>query len=444
MVCKTVRQAVLVTLCVVSLAVSIGESRAGDAEILELRGPTMGTTYMVKIYDPPTFEEPIAEAIDSELRLVNDQMSTYLKSSELSRFNDSGSTDWFDVSHDTAVVVKMALEVAEATDGAFDPTVGPLVNAWSFGPNPRTNQVPSDEKLAELRNSVGYTNLSVRADPPALKKSIPSLRVDLSAIAKGHGVDRVVELLGEAGAKNIFVEIGGEVRTVGSKGDDPWKVGIQNPETRLITADQASTMSLSIAAAHPLSNQAMATSGDYQNYFEVDGERYSHTIDPRTGRPVDHGLASVSVIADTCMKADAWATAIDVLGIEEGLRIAKEKSLDVFLISRNESGIEKVGTGSLQKYAEAKASDEVAVAQEETPWLTRFMPTLVVTLIGFTVFLIAMAIGVLLGGKRISGSCGGLAGKENPDGSISCSMCGTPSEGCKELREKMQNSPTES
>ncbi|TWU45746.1 Thiamine biosynthesis lipoprotein ApbE precursor [Novipirellula aureliae] len=440
MLCKTIRQTVLVTLCLCSVAVPIGELHAGDAEILELRGPTMGTTYMVKIYDPPAFKEPIAEEIDAELRLVNDQMSTYLKSSELSRFNDSDSTDWFEVSRDTALVVQMALEVAEATGGAFDPTVGPLVNAWSFGPDPKTQEVPSEQKLAELRKLVGYKNLSVRTDPPALKKLIPSLRVDLSAIAKGHGVDRVVELLAQADAKNVFVEIGGEVRTVGRKGDDRWKVGIQNPETRFVTTGQTSAMPPSIAAAHPLTNQAMATSGDYQNYFEVDGKRYSHTIDPRTGRPVEHGLASVSVISDTCMKADAWATAIDVLGMKDGLRAAQEQSLDVFLISRNESGIVKVGTGALKQYAEGKSLDEVTVTQQDIPWLTRFMPTLVVTIIGFTVFLIAMAIGVLLGGKRISGSCGGLAGKENPDGSIRCSMCGTPSEGCKELREKMQNS----
>ncbi|EMI22590.1 thiamin biosynthesis lipoprotein ApbE, partial [Rhodopirellula maiorica SM1] len=179
---------------------------ASSGAIRELRGDTMGTTYMVKIYNPPEFESDVAIEVDAELRSVNDQMSTYLKSSEISRFNDSDSTDWFDVSLETAEVVSAALEIAEATDGAFDVTVGPLVNAWSFGPDPKTNEIPSDTEITSLRESVGYKKLAVRIDPPALKKSVPELKVDLSSIAKGHGVDRVVELLARLGAESVFVE----------------------------------------------------------------------------------------------------------------------------------------------------------------------------------------------------------------------------------------------
>ncbi|GAA5506753.1 hypothetical protein Rcae01_02206 [Novipirellula caenicola] len=417
------------------------DATAGDAVIRELRGATMGTTYMVKIYDPPEFESDVAIAVDAELRAVNDQMSTYLKSSEISRFNDSDSTDWFDVSVETAEVVSAALEIAEATGGAFDVTVGPLVNAWSFGPDPKTNVVPSDSVIDTLRESVGYKKLAVRMDPPALKKSVPTLKVDLSSIAKGHGVDRVVDRLADLGAENVFVEIGGEVRVAGSKGGQPWKVGIQNPQAANADGD-----AMSLAAAHPMQDQAMATSGDYRIYFEVDGKRYSHTIDPRTGRPIDHDLASVSVVADTCMKADGWATAINVLGADAGIKVASEQGLDVLVIRRRGDEFVRVGTGSLSSYALAAAGPATAdvdpttdVAADQPPSLyTRMLPTLVITVIGFGVILFAMAIGVIFGRKSISGSCGGLAGKKNDDGSVSCSLCSNPSDACQELREQMK------
>ncbi|MFG0262130.1 MAG: FAD:protein FMN transferase, partial [Novipirellula sp. JB048] len=250
-------------------AIALAPSSAAaqnEAELREFRGQTMGTTYMVKVYDPPSWEGEIALRIDAELRSVNDQMSTYLKSSEISRFNASESTDWFDVSAETAAVVAAAQRIARATDGAIDVTVAPLVNAWSFGPDERTETVPSDAAIAALRESVGYEKLAVRTEPPALKKSLPTLQVDLSSIAKGHGVDRVVALLASQGAKNVFVEIGGEVRVTGRKGDQPWKVGIQDP-----TIENREPNGISLAVAHPIEDRAMATSGDYRIFFEVDG-----------------------------------------------------------------------------------------------------------------------------------------------------------------------------
>ncbi|WP_419194180.1 FAD:protein FMN transferase [Novipirellula herctigrandis] len=423
-------------LCLVA-TLSHADAPTDKGTIQELRGQTMGTTYMVKVFDPPSFDVDVATAIDAELRSVNDQMSTYLKSSELSLFNASGSTDWFPVSPETAQVVLAAIKVSKATDGAFDVTVGPLVNAWSFGPDPKTNVVPSDEAIATLRESVGYENLSARVDPPALKKSTPTLKVDLSSIAKGHGVDRVVKRLTELGAKNVFVEIGGEVRTTGSKAGKPWKVGIENP----VAAEDATNQS-PVAVAHPLVDSAMATSGDYRIFFEVDGKRYSHTIDPRTGRPIEHDLASVSVVADTCMMADAWATAINVLGSEAGLKAANKQNLHVFIIRRTPEGIKREGTGAFASYATdneiINSNPRYQETAEVQSWLQRLLPTLIVTVVGFGVILVAMAIGVMLGGRSISGSCGGIGGKQNPDGTTSCSLCGTPSEACKELRAKME------
>ncbi len=395
----------------------------------------MGTTYSVKIFAPtgldaePQSTEEIQFEIDAVLRNVNDQMSTYLQSSEISRFNRSDSTDWFDVSAAFAQVVDYALSVARKTDGAFDITVGPLVNAWSFGPAPKTKTVPDAAVLNELKKSVGYQKLSVRTDPPALRKSQPDLQIDLSSIAKGHGVDRVVEMLNEQGFQNVFVEIGGEVRVSGDKSGRWWKVGIQVPDS--VRSEVMIAHSLNTGAGN---DQAMATSGDYRNFFEVDGVRYSHTIDPRTARPVEHDLASVSVVAETCMQADAWATAMNVLGAEAGLTIAKQENLDVLLVRRSGEGYEKLGTGAMSAYASALPL--AAAAAEDNG--NRFA-VMLITFVAFAFLTFAMAVGVIFGRRSISGSCGGLANSKDQDGNISCSLCSNPAEACQELRERMQH-----
>ncbi|WP_235951219.1 FAD:protein FMN transferase [Crateriforma spongiae] len=415
------------------VALGIGQSPArGQQDLVSFAGQTMGTTYSIKIAPPhDSLPDDLRFQVDAELRTVNDQMSTYLKSSEISQFNASDSTDWFDVSDATALVVKRALEISELTDGGFDVTVGPLVDAWSFGPAPRSNQIPDDATLERLKAATGYSHLHVRLQPPALRKDIPDLRIDLSAIAKGHGVDRIVELLQSTGAENVFVEIGGEIRTTGAKPTGPWMVGIQAP-------DQAMNRP---AIAHGLTNGAIATSGDYRNFFMIDGVRYSHTIDPRTGRPVKHDVASVSVITDDCMSADAWATAINVLGPDAGIEAAKAEGLDVLVIHRNQDGYDAAATGQFQPYVDqlttVKGSDE-SNAKDESSFVSRVLPLAVVTAVFMGIVVTGMAVGVMFGRRAISGSCGGLNSKTNPDGSTSCSLCSNPSDACKELREKMQ------
>ena len=402
--------------------------------MMELTGPTMGTRFMVKVFDPTVREDEFRLEVDALLRDINDQMSTYLESSELSRFNRSTSTDWFEVSIETATVTAFAQTVSEKSNGALDVTVGPLVNAWSFGPDPRTQTVPDAEMLSKLRGAVGFEKLSVRMDPPALRKSIPELQVDLSALAKGYAVDRLVERLNELGAPNVFVEIGGEVRTSGNKAGQWWKVGIQVPD--LVQDAVMIAHSLNTGAGN---DQAMATSGDYRNFFEIDGVRYSHTIDPRTGRPIDHSLASVSVVAENCMAADAWATAINVLGPDEGRRIAEVEGLSALLIGRQGDSFELVGTGALAKYSSAVGDDQPSGAKNGEP--TGTMQSLVVPLLtacAFGLILSLMAIGVMFGRRSISGSCGGLANMKNEDGSVSCSLCSNPAEACQELRNRMQ------
>ena len=407
-----------------------------DPVILETRGPTMGTSYMVKIFDPPRdLAADWREQIDAELRRVNDQMSTYLESSELSRFNRSDSTDWFEVSPETVMVVAKSLEIFELSGGAFEITIAPLVNAWSFGPGKRQNSPPDDATIASSLENVGSDAISVRTDPPAIRKSNPRLTIDLSAIAKGHGVDRIVGLVNRLGARNVFVEIGGEVRVTGDKAGKSWTVGIQKP-------DVAGEV---VAVAYPIADQSIATSGDYRNFFEYEGVRYSHTIDPRTGRPVNHDLASVSVVAQDCMTADAWATALNVLGTDEGLKLAEKVGLNTLLISRVAAGGYKAaGTGTLAALATSSSESSTQLTTEkaaENPSLTllqAWLPILAFCLVAFTGVLIAMAVGVMAGRRSISGSCGGLANKREPDGSVACALCSNPDNACRELKAKMQ------
>lgn len=429
-------------LAVIVSALSVLPVRA-ESPMLEFAGATMGTRYMVKVFDPPEFDKDVRLEVDALLRDINDLMSTYLENSELSRFNRSTSTDWFGVSEETATVVAFAQTVSQKTDGAFDVTVGPLVNAWSFGPDPRTQTVPDPQKLQTLRQQSGFQHLSVRSEPAALKKEIPELQVDLSAIAKGYAVDRVVELLNEMGAANVFVEIGGEVRTSGSKAGTWWKVGIQVPD--MVRDAVLIAHSLNTGSGEDL---AMATSGDYRNFFEVDGVRYSHTIDPRTGRPIEHALASVSVVAGTCMAADAWATAINVLGPEQGRQVAIREGLSALLIQRQANGFTLTGTGTLTRYGtggesegEAIAASDpagVAEAHDADPAAGQSLVIIpILTACAFAIVLIGMAVGVIFGRRSISGSCGGLANAKNEDGSVSCALCSNPSDACKELRERM-------
>ncbi len=297
---------------------------------VSLTGVTMGTIqYIVKLNQLPdgVEEKTLQAAIDEQLELVNDQMSTYRPESEISRFNRSESTDWFEVSSDTARVVAEALRVSRLSDGAFDATVGPLVDLWNFGPQPGEFQVPSDQAISAARERVGYGKIAVRQSPPAVRKQQANVRLDLSAIAKGFAVDQIADYLQSLSVDGYLVEIGGEMRTKGTKPDRTgWTVGIEAPAETHRVAQKAIV----------LGNRAIATSGDYRQYFDHDGHRYSHTIDPRSGRPVEYGLASVSVIAENCMFADAVATAIMVMGPERGYNFAVKQKLAVLLILRRD------------------------------------------------------------------------------------------------------------
>lgn len=312
-----------------------------------IAGRTMGTTYSIKFFPSAKVNDlrQVSRAVEAELEQVNSQMSTYLTTSELSRFNSQASLDWFPVSRQTAEVVQLSLQLTEQTGGAFDVTVGPLVNLWGFGPAARPQQAPSAELISTTLQWVGADKLSARLEPPALKKSHPNLQVDLSAIAKGHGVDRVAEVLERSNVTSYFVEIGGEVRTKGRKPSrEEWQVGIERP-----TPDQRS-----VERVLALTDRALATSGNYRNYYELDGRKYSHTINPKTGYPVEDPIASASVIADNCALADGIATGMMSAGYEAGLALAEKHSWCVLLIkpksdqSSSQEGFETVESTSFK------------------------------------------------------------------------------------------------
>ena len=279
------------------------------SDVVTLQGRTMGTTYSVKVVARSAEESARAVAlqarIDERLERVNDQMSTYRPESELERFNRHAATTPFPVSTDTAYVVRRALDIGQKTGGAFDVTLDPLIELWGFDKGARRDTPPPPDEIAEAKARVGTSRVSV--EDTALVKDRPDVEVNLSGIAKGYGVDRVYQLLLDEGFTDVMVEIGGEVRARGknAKGE-PWRIGISVPRS---TADPTAVL-----VAVPLTDAALATSGDYRNFFESGGQRYAHILDPGSGEPVRRDLVSASILAADCTTADALATAAIVLG----------------------------------------------------------------------------------------------------------------------------------
>lgn len=295
--------------------------------LIKLSGPTMGTQYLVQLPSLPPGENPerLRAEVEHELAAVNAAMSTYIDDSEISRFGSHRENDWFGVSPTTAKVVREALRIGELTGGAFDITVAPIVDRWGFGSDRRRDGIPSPQEISALLTHTGFNKVAVRETPPALRKKTAKLRVDLSGIAKGYAVDAIAELLESKGIHDYWVDIGGDLRVAGRRGKRAWRSGIEKP------TEGGGRAVLKIIE---LSDRAMATSGDYRNFFVRDGRRFSHTIDPRTGSPVTHKLASVSVIAPTCMEADALATAFLVLGPDDGYNLASKLGVPAYFIVR--------------------------------------------------------------------------------------------------------------
>lgn len=331
---------VLMTLALVALA---GCSFEKPQQIWEIAGPVFGTRYHINVVltDDEASLENLGEGITEVLEEVDASMSTWREDSELSRLNGrEDQSDWIDISVPLHEVLATAVDVSSLTGGAFDITIGPVVNLWGFGPEARPDKVPDDDELAARLDATGYEKLELRAEPPAIRAS-KSQYIDLSAIAKGYGVDAVARYLENAGVASYLVEIGGEVRVNGRKPDgSAWRLAIEEPvsEQRQINRVVA------------LDQHAMATSGDYRNYYESEGRRYSHTIDPDTGRPIVHNLASVTVIAENTMLADALATGFNVMGYERAQALATRENIAAYFIVRRDGGFESHHTPAFTSY----------------------------------------------------------------------------------------------
>ena len=391
----------------------------GTAETQVITGQTMGTSYRIVVseqYGLPDLA-PIETEITQKLEALENQMSTWRPDSELSRFNASDSTDWFSVSADTVHVVSEAKRFWKISEGAFDPTVAPLIKLWHFAEEPGEPALPSDSTIEQARSRTGFDQIEVRTEPPALRKLKSELQLNLSAIAKGYAVDVISDLLAERDCANHLVEIGGEMRSRGRKYDgSSWRAGIEKPDA----------VPRKLYASLALDNRAIATSGDYRNYFEVDGKRYSHTIDPTTGRPVVHNLASVSVLAEDCLTADAVATAIEVLGPDRGLQFAEQHGIPALLVIRQADGFQSRITDSFQ--AVMDSPEPPADSPESSP----VMVTVLAVIGLFALAITGMAVGVIFSNRCIQGSCGGLANMPGNEGKSPCELCSVPADQCRD------------
>lgn len=307
---------------------------------LLLQGKTMGTTYNIKVVVDKSYDSTaLHQAIDGELIAINQSMSTYIPDSELSLFNKSDGKTPIKVSKGLGKVLTEAIRLGNITQGKLDVTVGPLVNLWGFGPEYRVEKKPSKAEVAEAKLKIGLKYLTLQEG--LLSKQIPDLYVDLSTVAKGYGVDVIAELLEEYDIHRYLVEIGGEMRLKGFKADGTlWHVAVEKP----ITAER------SVHQVIVPKDNAVATAGDYRNYIEVDGQRYSHIVDPDTAEPIDHKLVSVTVIHPSAMTADGLSTSIMVMGTEQGLAFAEKHQVAAMLISKTEDGFEEINTLKFMQY----------------------------------------------------------------------------------------------
>lgn len=342
----------LLLLCNCFLFVLAGCDQRGVT--VKLAGETMGTVYSVQIVTnaDQAEVESISARVDSLLIQVNNQMSTYQEDSELSRFNSAPPGAWFPVSAELATLIDQAGVLHDLSEGAFDVTVGPLVNLWGFGPSFAPSGVdgrapPTQQTIKATIERIGQERVRVRHSPPALYKS-SALYLDLSAIAKGYAVDVLADMLGTSGLTSYLVEIGGEIRAHGYNAQGlPWRIGIERPD---IHSRGMVLKTINVV------NSAVATSGDYRNFFVHDGVRYSHMIDARTGWPVRHELAAVTVLAESAAYADGLATLLYILGPEKGLSVAESQKLAALFVVRQDEGYFELSTSYFRMRKPEKAT----------------------------------------------------------------------------------------
>ena len=299
---------------------------------MDIAGKTMGTFYSVKISgEVAENRQQLQQEIDALLEQANDDISTYRADSVLSRFNRSHSSAPQPIPRGMADIILTAQRIGRDTPDAMNITVGPLVNLWGFGPDKRPVTIPSQQQIDAAKRNVGLQHLTLTSNAQGewLQKDLPGLYVDLSTLGEGYGADLLAQLMARKGITNYLVSVGGAVRSRGVNGQGkPWRVAIQKPTDR----------ENAVQALVDLQGYGISTAGSYRNYFEQNGQRYSHIIDPNTGRPINHRLVSVTVIAPTALEADGWDSGLMVLGSEKAMKLAEEQGLAVYMISKTDSG----------------------------------------------------------------------------------------------------------
>jgi len=329
----------LLFLCVFIFLVSCTQPQ----QVESISGNTMGTYYSIKFWQPERVVSAvelklIKDRVESVLKTVNAQMSTYIDDSELSLLNNSPVDSWKVVSPELLYLLQVGKDINQKCDNAFDMTVGPLVNLWGFGPDLRPEKLPTEAELKSAFERVGSDYLRIENDKVLKQKD---LYIDLSSFAKGYGVDKVADTIMGFGFEHYIVDIGGEIRVAGHKPNKfGWKIAVASPDAML---------SNKVYRALDLTDIAMATSGDYRNYFESDGIRYSHTIDPKTGYPIKHRLASVSVLDKSSMMSDALATCLMVKGEFEGFEWAEDNNIPAYFIYRSDDGFDAKATTAFEQ-----------------------------------------------------------------------------------------------
>ncbi len=313
-----------------------------ETTAVRLQGESMGTTWHITFMPNPQVTKDanaLRAGVEAILVRIDEQMSNWRKDSEISRFNQAQVTEWFPVSADLVKVVEAAQQVSQFSQGVYDITVGPLVNVWGFGSTKKMATKPSDAEIQAALTKVGHQKLFIQEQPPALRKALPDMYVDLASIAPGYAVDLMGQYFERQGIKDYMIELGGEVRTLGKspRGDD-WRIGIEKP-VDLGNAVQQGML---------LVNAGLSTSGDYRDFFIENGQRYSHTIDTTTGYTARHSLASVSVVADNTTLADAYSTMLMAMGEVKGKTFADQHQLKAFFIWRTDQGFETYTTAGFQ------------------------------------------------------------------------------------------------
>lgn len=310
--------------------------------VIRLQGESMGTTWHITLVPKVKAQHDIKAlraGVEKILMRIDEKMSNWRKDSEISRFNQAQSIDWFPVSLDLVKVIQAAQQVSQFSNGVYDITIGPLVNLWGFGSTQKTETLPAEAEIQAALLKVGYQKLSTQEQPPALRKQLPEMYVDLASIAPGYTVDLIAGYFEQQGIHDYMVELGGEVRTAGlSPRGDAWRIGIEKPVD----------LGNSVQQGMVLNSSGLSTSGDYRDFFIEKGKRYSHTIDTSTGYSTSHNLASVSVVAESTTLADAYSTMLMAMGEVKGRAFADQHQLKAFFIWRTNQGFETYATAGFE------------------------------------------------------------------------------------------------